>query len=88
MLIKLIQSNRKNKRYTALFSNGKKIHFGDIRYDNFTIHKDEARRDLYIKRHSKEDWRDPYKAGTLARYLLWEYKDLNNAIKKYNEKFF
>ena len=54
-----------NSRFTAFFSyHGKlkKVNFGDRRYDNYTIHKDDERKRLYLLRHSKnEDWKKNFK---------------------------
>ena len=45
-------SNRKNKEYQILYNNNW-IHFGDKRYADYLIHKDEERRPRYRKRASK-----------------------------------
>ena len=54
-LIKVEPSNSKNKKFVATFSIGddktKRVHFGHSDYEDFTIHKDETRRDSYRKRH-------------------------------------
>lgn len=55
-------STRKNKKYVVELKNGKKIHFGDRRYEHYKDrhgdfsmkdHKDKERRDKYLKRASK-----------------------------------
>ena len=45
-----IKSNRKNKKFKVLTPNGKIIHFGDSRYEDFTQHKDKKRQENYCKR--------------------------------------
>ena len=45
----LKKSNRKNKKWAVLY-NGKWIHFGDSRYEDFTQHGDEERRYRYLRR--------------------------------------
>lgn len=90
LLIK--ESHLPNKKYIAIFYNDngdiiKKTHFGAKGYEDYTIHKDDKRKERYINRHKKEDWTNPYKAGTLSRYILWEYKNINKAIKEYKKKF-
>lgn len=71
---KLYISNRKNKKY-MIYSpiDDKFVHFGDIRYEDFTFHKDEARRQLYHKRHpSRGKWgRNPYSPHNLSLSILW-----------------
>ena len=48
----LQQSNRQYKKYAVMY-NDKWIHFGDSRYEDFTIHKDVERRQAYRARASK-----------------------------------
>lgn len=90
MLLKIEKSNRLNKRYMAIFSNGKKIHFGLKGGSTFIDHHDILKRFNYLKRHEKnEDWNDPYTAGTLATYLLWgNNTSLKDNMKEFNKVFF
>lgn len=46
---------RKNKKYVVTLSspNGKQIHFGSPLYEDFLIHKDDNRRENYLKRATK-----------------------------------
>lgn len=88
MLIEIVPSWRKGKKYAAIFDDYKTVHFGAEGYEDYTIHKDPERMKRYIKRHSKEDWTNAYSPATLSRYILWEYPDLNDAISAYNAKFF
>lgn len=80
-----------NSRYTAVFSyhgKNKKVNFGDRRYDNYTIHKNDERKRLYLLRHSKnEDWNNPMTAGSLSRWILWNKKTLNESIDDYRKRF-
>ena len=41
-----------SKKYTAVIG-GRSIHFGASGYEDYTIHKDDKRKELYIKRHEK-----------------------------------
>ena len=67
-------SNRMNKKYMVTLKNGKKIHFGDDRYEDYLTHQDTKRRTQYRKRASKiKD-----KNGKLT------YKDKNSAIWSYH----
>jgi hypothetical protein len=90
MLLKIEKSNRLNKRYMAIFSNGKKIHFGLKGGSTFIDHHDVLKRINYLKRHEKnEDWNDPYTAGTCSAYLLWgNHTNLKDNIKEFNKVFF
>lgn len=90
MLSKVIQSPRKDKRYLAIFKNGKKTHFGQEGGQTYLDHKDKAKRDAYRARHKKDlNTRDPYRAGYLSYYVLWgDETNLKDAVKEYNRKFF
>lgn len=75
----IYKSNRKNKKYKVLY-NGKYIHFGDSRYEDFTNHQ-LKRRAAYIARASKIRHNgnltinDPNSANYWAARVLWQYKD-------------
>ena len=45
-------SNRKNNKYVVEYE-GKKIHFGSNKYEDYLIHKDKERRDNYLARAKK-----------------------------------
>lgn len=71
----------KGKKYRVVY-NGKTIDFGDSNYEDYTIHKDPVRRKRYLRRHyNNESWYNPYTAGFWSRWLLWEYPDINDALK-------
>ena len=66
------KSNRRDKRYMATFANGRVVHFGMAGAENYTDHGDKEKRELYLKRHkAREDWQNPFSAGSLSRYLTW-----------------
>jgi len=44
----LKNSSRKDKKYMLINAWGKKIHFGAANMSDYTIHKDDARKDRYI----------------------------------------
>ena len=57
-------------------------------YSDYTQHKDELRKDNYIKRHQvNEDWTNLKKAGTWSRYILWNEKTINKSIKDMESRF-
>ena len=64
-------------------------HFGTEGYTDYTIPPhDKEKRKQYISRHrSNENWNDPMTAGTLSRYILWEYSSLSTAINQYIKIF-
>lgn len=87
------KSTRKEKKLMAIFTDcksfDKKItHFGASGYSDYTIHRDVSRKLRYIKRHKKnENWNDPYSAGALALWILWNKPTLNASILDYKRKF-
>jgi len=91
--VEFMKSTRKGKKLMAIFTNHengefKIIHFGQLPYLDFTIHKDKERKERYIARHSKrENWNNPYSAGTLSRYILWNKPTIKASIKDFKKKF-
>tara|TARA_A100000171_G_C2111814_1_gene135467 strand:- start:515 stop:790 length:276 start_codon:yes stop_codon:yes gene_type:complete len=89
--MKVEKSNRKEKRFVAIFDNGKKIHFGFKGGSTYIDHKDKEKRKNYRARHEvneKKFYNDPYRPATLSRFILWgEATNLNQAIKDYEKKF-
>lgn len=84
----------KNKKLKAIFydDNGKKIktsQFGDIRYEDYTTHKDKKRRDRYRARHRKNLEKGTYTSPSyLSFYLLWgDSSNINTNINKYKKMF-
>lgn len=92
LLIYLGPSDRKNKRYKAVFvSPNKTVHFGFKGGSTYIDGESEKTRDNYIKRHDAlgmEDWESPLNAGSMSRWILWgQSKDIEKNIKKFNSKF-
>lgn len=90
--VEIKKSTRTGKKLMAIFYDGDKkvktIHFGDSNYSDYTIHKDEGRRQRYIDRHRKsEDWENPMTGGTLALYILWNKPTITASIADYKKKF-
>ncbi len=67
------KSDKPDKKYYIITNDNKKVYFGAAGYSDFTIHKDEARKQRYINdRHKKkENWNDKDSAGAWSRWLLW-----------------
>jgi hypothetical protein len=62
------------KYYVINPRNNRKVYFGDIRYEDYTKHTDDKRRDLYLSRalNIKGDWyNNIYSPNYLAIVLLW-----------------
>jgi len=90
MLVNVVKSNRVDKRYKAIFSNGKKVHFGSKIGETFLDHRNIIKRFNYLKRHSVlESWIDPYKASTLSAYVSWGNNyTMSDNIFEFNRVFF
>lgn len=43
-------SKKKDKKYYVILNNGNVIHFGNINYEDYLIHNDNKRRQLFRKR--------------------------------------
>ena len=67
---------------------GREVHFGDDRYQNYTMHKNEGRKRLYIIRHQKnEDWNDITSPGFWSEHLLWSMLTLSQSIRDTEKRF-
>ena len=92
-LLKIVRSPLSAKKYRAHFNDGKHTDFGAKGYQNYggvgtERHLDEERKKRYIERHKKnEDWKDPKKAGTLSRYVLWNKKNFRASVQDYKKRF-
>ena len=90
--MRIEKSWRRDKKLVAIFSDGKKVHFGGKGCGDYIIYSAKSRalgdskRRAYIARHSKspgEDWSNLRSAGALSRYVLWEKRTLPAAIAHY-----
>ena len=91
-LLSVKPATSKTKKYTATFllKNGKekKVSFGAKGYTDFTLSKDEERKERYLNRHrSRENWNDPLSAGALSRWILWNKKTLKASIMDFKRRF-
>lgn len=82
-------SNRKGKRFKAIFKNGKIIHFGQQGGKTYIDEGDKTKRENYLARHkSRENWNDPYTAGALSRWILWgDYTSIDGNIASFKRMF-
>ncbi len=98
-LLNVLPSNRKDKRYQAVFclcdkknackgSNHKTVSFGQPGATTFIDGASEEKKAAYIARHKvRENWSDPTSAGALSRFLLWSRRSLGEAVKEFKKKF-
>ena len=90
--VRIKSSDRPEKRLTAIFYKDnrkyKKVHFGQKSGNTYVDHGDDIKKVNYIKRHRvRENWNDPYSAGALSRYILWNKKSLDESVRDYKKRF-
>jgi hypothetical protein len=88
-LVSVIPSIRKDKKYTAIFDDGTKTHFGAKGYTDYTIGATDEQRRLYRERHKNDlETRDPRRPGFLSYYILWgNSKNLRENVLEYKKMF-
>lgn len=91
--LQIKDSNREGKKYVAFFYDHDKkkiktIHFGASGMSDYTIHKDDARKQRYLDRHrANENWDNPMTAGALSKWILWNKPSLNASIRDFMDRF-
>lgn len=91
----LFPSPRAGKKFEArYYEDGKefkKVSFGAKGYEDYTIHKDEERKENYIARHAPTEellWTtDPYAPASLSRWVLWNKPSLEESWSDYKRRF-
>ena len=89
----LVKSDREDKKYKIVFydKDRKKLkttHFGSSGMSDYTKHKDDERKDLYLARHrANEDWNNPITAGALSRWILWSKPTISASFNDYLKRF-
>ena len=89
MEIIIKKSINTTKKFDAIVD-GKKISFGDPKYQDFTIHKYETRKERYIARHRKnEKWgiEGLNTAGFYSRWVLWNMPTIETSIADLNKRY-
>jgi hypothetical protein len=72
-------------KFTAVFPDGSKVHFGRQGYSDYTKHRDRERMERYLTRHRRrENWtRSGAKtAGFWSRWLLWSSPSITGAKRR------
>ena len=88
MLLNIVKLRGDKKKYQAIFSNNKRVKFGAEGSKTFLDHKDDKKKENYLARHKvRENWNDPYTAGALSRWILWNKKTLRESIADYKKRF-
>lgn len=89
----LAPSTTASKKYDVFAQrSGKRIvSFGAKGYSDYTIPtgNNEQKKVNYIKRHAvNEDWTDLTKAGTWARFILWNKHTVEESAKDMERRFY
>jgi len=69
--VDLCSSTSKNKKYMVFDEEGKKVHFGDSRFSDYTKTKNKEKRNNFRNRNRKWKDADKYTPARLSYYLLW-----------------
>ena len=92
-LIKIVKSTNLSKKYDAFIDvngNVRKVSFGAAGMSDFTIHKDEERKQRYIQRHKEnEDWTSSgiLTSGFWSRWYLWNLSTKEASLRYIKERF-
>jgi hypothetical protein len=84
------KSDKPNKKYYIITNDGKKVYFGASGYSDFTIHKDEARKQRYLNRHrNNENWTKSgiNTAGWWSRWILWHLPTISASYQDIKKRF-
>ena len=88
MEVVIQKSRRKDKKLYAVIDGKKTISFGAAGMSDFTLHKDDDRKERYIARHQKnENWRDPKTAGFNSKHILWNKPTLQASVNDLNARY-
>lgn len=98
--ISLTPSKDKVHKYEITFENPedkrtKTVKFGAKGYNDYTIYykedgkkKADEMKDSYLSRHKvSENWDNPYTAGALSRWILWNKPSVKESLVDYIKRF-
>ncbi len=85
-------SDKPEKKYNIITKDNKKVYFGQAFASDFTIHKDEDRKNRYILRHQKNESKFWNKSGIdtpsfWSRFLLWEKPSIKESYEDIKKRF-
>ena len=84
------KSDKPNKKYFIITDDDKKVYFGQASASDFTLHKNEQRKQLYINRHkNNENWTKSGidSAGFWSRWLLWNLPTISTSYQDIKKRF-
>jgi len=85
-------STKSDKKLMAIFTlkdgKTKTTHFGQKGADDFTKTKNKSQKERYLNRHrARENWNDPFTAGALSRWILWNKETKSASIRDFKSRF-
>ena len=87
-IVKLEKADDGKHKWIATFNDGRTTKFGSFGMDDFTLTKDEEQKKRYQSRHRKDlNTKDPYRAGYLSWYILWNKPTIEASVRDYNRLF-
>ncbi len=95
-LLTIKRSHKREKKWDAVFDNGKTVPFGQKGYNDYTIYTKKfgaktakKHRKSYLTRHSGmgEHWNKPDTPGALARWILWNKPTFKASVRDYKKRF-
>jgi hypothetical protein len=84
------KSDQQDKKYFIVTFTGKRVYFGATGYEDFTMHKDEKRKEAYIRRHAnREDWTKSGidTPGFWSRWYLWNLPTAKASYEDIKKRF-
>ena len=87
----IIQKSKKpDKKLDAIIDGKKTVSFGAKNYSDYTIHKDNDRKNRYINRHkNNENWGlgGVETPGFYAKNILWNKKTVKESVNDLNKRY-
>jgi hypothetical protein len=86
-------SDNPEKKYYIITKDNNRVYFGAAGMSDFTKHKDEERKQRYIKRHGKNESKFWNKSGIdtpsfSSRFLLWEKPTIKESYQDIKKKLY
>jgi hypothetical protein len=91
--VRLLPSRAKGKKWAAVVREGdsvRTVNFGQKGASDYTKHRDQKRKQLYLARHRKrENWTKSgiRTAGFWSRWLLWNKQSLHASKQDVQRRF-
>lgn len=78
------------KKFSVTFPSGKTVKFGAQGYSDYTIHRENERKQRYIIRHQRrENWNKSgiQTPGFWSRWILWNKTTIAESVRFTSKKF-